>query len=65
MPEQLPRRLLIIAALVLLATPCALVGLIGLLPEDTSEDDLMGLVLPVIVVGQVLFLVWYYRRSQQ
>lgn len=65
MPEQLPRRWLIIGALILLATPCALVSLVGLLPEDTSEDDLIGLVLPVIVVGQVLFLVWYYRRSQQ
>ncbi len=65
MPEQLPRRWLIIAALVLLATPCALVGLVGLLPEDTSETDLMSLILPVIVIGQVLFLVWYYRRNQQ
>ncbi len=64
MNEQLPPRLLIVAALILLATPCALVGLVGLFPEQTSDTDLTGILLPVIVIAQVAFLFWYYRRNR-
>ena len=64
MYEQIPRRWLIAGAALLLLTPCALVVLVGLLPESISAESLMGLLLPVLIGAQLAFLVLYYRRSR-
>ncbi|MBZ0296813.1 MAG: hypothetical protein K8L99_29905 [Anaerolineae bacterium] len=64
MDRNIPIRLLVIGAAVLLVTPCALVTLAGLLlPEDASGEQLALSLLPLLVVAQVIFLYWYYRHT--
>ena len=65
MNEHIPARWLIVGALLLLVTPCALVALTGLLPQDTSGEGIAALILPIVIVVQALFLFWYYRKVSQ
>ncbi len=65
MNEHIPARWLVIGALLLLVTPCALVALAGLLPQDTSGEGIAALILPVVIVAQALFLFWYYRKLRR
>lgn len=49
-----------IMAGILVITPLALIVLAGVAPVE----DWAGLLFPVIIVGQIIFLVWYARRSR-
>jgi hypothetical protein len=62
MRDHIPRRWLIGGGLILLATPCALVTLAGLLPDEATAEALAMIILPLLIIGQVAFLYWYYRR---
>lgn len=65
MNRDIPPRLIVIGAAILLLTPCALVTVAGLLPEDADGEQVAFGTLPILILLQALFLYWYYRRNMR